>query len=262
MTESTSHTQRLRPVVWITGASQGIGRSLALAMAARGMTVIASARHQETLQQLIHDSSGSLGRIDIMPLDVTDPIAVAQVIAEIHEKYGTLSQAVLNAGSFIPMPAHAFKASIMQKQLDLNVMGVAYCLESLIPLMRSQGAGTIAINASLSGYRGLPKAAAYGATKAALINMAECLRLELKDTGVDIKIINPGFVQTPLTDKNDFPMPCITSSEQAADKIIKGMGKEGFEITFPFAFSLFLKILQRLPYRLYFYLVRKATLNL
>ncbi len=260
-TQEHSDTNHLRSIVWITGASQGIGRSLALAMAKQGMTVIASARNKENLQQLVDDSSGFIGRIDSMPLDVTDAKAVALAVADIHKKYQRLDQAVLNAGSFIPMPGHDFKASIVARQMDLNVMSVAYCLENLIPIMRDQSKGVIAINASLSGYRGLPKAAAYGASKAALINMAECLELELQGSGIDVKVINPGFVKTPLTDKNDFPMPCLISSEKAAEHIIRGMGRKSFEITFPFVFAYLLKLLRILPYRLYFYLVRKATVD-
>lgn len=259
MSVQTTHTASFRPVVWITGASQGIGKSLALKMAARGTTVIASARNVENLKALEAQASGFLGNIYPLPLDVTDQFAVYEAVKKIVGQHGRIDQAILNAGNFIPMSGHKFKASIVEEQVQLNLMGVCYCLEPLIPLMREQGQGVIAINASLSGYRGLPTAAAYGATKAALINMAECLYFDLADSGVDIKIINPGFVKTPLTDKNTFPMPFLMPVEKAANIIIDGMNRKGFEIRFPLLFALVMRLLQLLPYSIYFKLIKHIT---
>ena len=223
-------------IVWITGASQGIGRALALEMAANGAFVIASARSQEKLESLVEEAEHLPGTIASYPVDVTDEPAVHDTIVAIHRDFGRIDQAVLNAGTFIPMNGAHFKAQVMKEQLDLNVMGVSYCLEKLIPIMLDQGQGTIAINSSLAGYRGLSGSAAYGATKAALINMAEALKLDLTDTGLDIKIINPGFVKTPLTDKNQFPMPFLMDVDKAARAIRKGLQRKAFEIRFPTVF--------------------------
>ena len=257
----SEHTSLFRPVVWITGASQGIGKALSLAMVNHGMTVIASARNRKNLEALQAESAGSLGQLEIYPLDVTDKTAVNDCVNYIFETFGRIDQAVLNAGTFIPMHGKNFSTEIMQKQIDLNLMGVCYCIEPLITIMQQQNQGVIAINASLSGYRGLPLAAAYGASKAALINMAECLKLDLQLSGIDVKVINPGFVKTPLTDKNKFPMPFLMTSEKAAQIILKGLNRSGFEIRFPAFFSFFLKVLQMLPYSLYFKLVQRFTLG-
>ena len=255
----SEHTSPFRPVVWITGASQGIGKALSLTMVNHGMTVIACARSKENLEALRSEASGALGQLEIYPLDVTDQSGVADCVNYIVDTFGRIDQAVLNAGTFIPMHGSEFSSEVMQKQIDLNLMGVCYCIEPLIPIMQHQQQGVIAINASLSGYRGLPLAAAYGATKAALINMAECLHLDLHSSGIDVKIINPGFVKTPLTDKNKFPMPFLVSSEKAAKIILKGMNRTGFEIRFPAFFAFFLRVLQLMPYSLYFKLVRRFT---
>ncbi|MRI31853.1 oxidoreductase [Endozoicomonas sp. OPT23] len=244
-------------IIWITGASQGIGEALALLTASQGMTVIASARSREKLEQLSARAENLSGEIIPKPLDILDRLSVENTIKSIVENHGDIDLAVLNAGTFIPMDGKEFRADTVKQHLDLNVMGTSYCLEPLIEIMKGQGSGQIAINASLSGYRGLPTAAAYGASKAALINMAECLHLELKSSGVDVRLINPGFVKTPLTDKNTFHMPFLVSSEQAAKNILKGLNGSGFEIRFPTAFAGIMGLLRVMPYRLYFYLAGK-----
>ncbi|MCL6270826.1 SDR family NAD(P)-dependent oxidoreductase [Sansalvadorimonas sp. 2012CJ34-2] len=248
-----------KKVVWITGASQGIGKALAWAMAEQGTHVVASARSRENLEQLAQESSNLSGCIEPLPLDVTDAQACSQAIMQIMNKHGQLDQAVLNAGTFFPMKGNEFRAETVRRQMDINVMGVCNCLEPVIEVMKKQGRGVIAINASLSGYRGLPKAAAYGASKAALINMAECLKLELHGNGIDVKVINPGFVKTPLTDKNKFPMPFLTPADKAAQAIIKGLSRSGFEIRFPFIFASLLHLMKILPYCMYFFLMGRAN---
>ncbi len=251
-------TQTLK-IAWVTGASQGIGRAVTLLLAKQGMHVIASARSADKLEQLRQESKHLLGDIEPLRLDVTDSSAVQEAVKYILYRYEHIDLVVLNAGTFIPMKASEFRAEVVQQQLTLNVMGVSHCLEPLIQQMQRQGYGQIAINASLSGYRGLPKASAYGASKAALINMAECLHGELKDKGVDVRLINPGFVKTPLTDKNTFPMPFLVSSEQAAERIVKGLKGKGFEIRFPGIFGFLMGVLRALPYRAYFALTKRIT---
>lgn len=246
------------PVVWITGASQGIGEAVAIAMAREGMVVAASARNVERLEALANQSTGLEGSIIPYPLDVTDQTAVNKTVNSIIENHGGIDQAILNAGTYISAPANGFTSDAVRQQVELNLMGVCHCLEPLIAFMTKRGRGTIAINASLAGYRGLPRAAGYGATKAALINMAESLNSELSDVGIDIKIINPGFVKTPLTSKNRFPMPFLMEVDKAAQVIVKGMKGRSFEIRFPRVFAAILGLLRRLPYPLYFWLIRKA----
>ena len=244
-------------VVWITGASQGIGAAVALAMAREGMTIAASARNEEKLSTLVAQSEGLKGNIVAYPLDVTDPNAVNAAVSKIIRDHGQIDQAILNAGTYLPEVAEAFNSQAMRQHVELNLMGVCHCIEPLIPLMKNLGQGIIAINASLAGYRGLPRSASYGATKAALINMAESLRTELPALGIDIKLINPGFVKTPLTDKNRFPMPFLIEADRAAKIIVKGMKSRKFEIRFPSFFAGLLGLLRLMPYPLYFYLVTK-----
>ena len=248
-------------VAWVTGASQGIGRALALEMAAHGISVIASARNRQKLDSLVAEANGLSGDIRAYPLDVTDGQAVYSVIDSLHKEFGKIDLAVLNAGTFIPMQGRYFRAGVVKDQMELNVMGVSYCLEKLIPIMVDQGQGVIAINSSLAGYRGLSGSAAYGASKAALINMAESLHLDLMGTGVDVKIINPGFVKTPLTDKNQFPMPFLMDVDRAAKVIYKGLVRKAFEIRFPFIFGSIMGLLRYFPYWLYFHLLRSLRMK-
>ena len=244
-------------VVWITGASQGIGAAVALAMAREGLTIAASARNEEKLNNLAAQSAALKGKIIPYPLDVTDQSAVNATVSKIINDHGQINQAILNAGTYLPEVAEAFNSQAVRQQVELNLMGVCHCIEPLISQMKSQGQGTIAINASLAGYRGLPRSAGYGATKAALINMAESLQSELPALGINIKLINPGFVKTPLTDKNRFPMPFLIEAEQAANIIVKGMKSRKFEIRFPCLFAGIVGFMRYLPYSLYFYLIAK-----
>ncbi|WP_299733470.1 SDR family NAD(P)-dependent oxidoreductase [uncultured Endozoicomonas sp.] len=245
-------------VVWITGASQGIGEALALAMAKQGMTVLASARNHEHLANLVDKSKNLPGQILAYPLDITDQSVVNGIVEKMMEDHGRIDQAILNAGTYIPIPAESFNSHDVRQQVELNIMGTSYCIEALLPDMIQRGQGLIAINASLAGYRGLPKAAGYGATKAALINMAESLHSELSDHGIHFKVINPGFVKTPLTDKNTFPMPFLIDSDEAASIIIKGLASKRFEIRFPRIFAAIMGTLRHLPYALYFPIARKV----
>ena len=245
-------------IVWITGASQGIGEALAMAMAARGMMVLASARNKEHLKSLVNKTANLQGHIFAYPLDITDQSAVSDTVRKIIEDHGRIDQAVLNAGTYIPIDAEHFNSQDIRQQIELNVMGTSYCIEYLLPAMKQQGKGLIAINSSLAGYRGLPKASGYGATKAALINMAESLHSELSDQGIQFKVINPGFVKTPLTDKNRFPMPFLMDADTAADVIIKGLFSKRFEIRFPRVFAGIMGFLRHLPYACYFPIAKKA----
>lgn len=246
-------------VVWLTGASAGIGRTLALRLARAGWRVAASARRTEELAALAAEAAGLAGAIHPFPVDVTDRQAVAGCVAAVERDVGPIDLAILNAGTHQPMAAGAFSAAIVQRLLTVNVMGVANGLEAILPLLIARGAGRVAIVASLAGYSGLPSAAAYGASKAALINMAEALRPELLEKGVVLQLINPGFVKTPLTDKNDFDMPFLISAEDAATAILRGLKSDRFEIAFPGTFVRLMKLLRLLPYGLYFRLTRRLV---
>lgn len=243
---------------WITGASTGIGAELAKRLAADGCRVAVSARGADRLKELAESNQD--GKIVPVPVDVTDPGAVAAGFADVLAACGaTPDLVVLNAGIFEPMGADSFSAGVFRRHVEVNLMGVAQALEHVLPAMLQAGRGRIAIVASVSGYRGLPKAAAYGATKAALINMAESLRVELAPKGIVVQIVNPGFIDTPATEKNDFPMPFLMPVDKAVDAFMRGLRRGQFEITFPKRFTWQLKLLRILPYWLYFPLIRRAT---
>jgi NAD(P)-dependent dehydrogenase (short-subunit alcohol dehydrogenase family) len=246
-------------LVWITGASSGIGRALALELARDGATVAVSARSLGQLDQLVRDAATCRGRIVSYPLDVTARDDVVVTVARIERELGPIDITVLAAGTHKPVKAQRFDARELARLVEVNLLGVANSLEPVMRSMIERGRGRIAIVSSVAGYRGLPTSAYYGATKAALINLAESLKFDLDRHGVQMQLINPGFVKTPLTDKNPFRMPFLISPEEAAERIAKGLRGTSFEITFPRRFTWVLKLLRCLPYRLYFPLVARAT---
>jgi short-subunit dehydrogenase len=241
---------------WITGASSGIGEALALRLARDGRTVAASARSASALSRLGENSGG---RISAFPLDVTDAEACARRVDEIEAALGPIGLAVLNAGTHRPMSAEDFSVAAARDLVEINLMGVINTLAPVLERMRARRSGHIAIVASVAGYGGLPTAAVYGATKAALINMAEALRLDCDRLGIKLQLVNPGFVKTPLTDRNEFPMPFLMPVDAAIDAFVAGLAGNRFEITFPRRFALLLKLLNVLPYGAYFALVRRMT---
>ncbi len=245
-------------LVWITGASSGIGRATALEFAHRGWLVAASARNRDALESLAAEAPA--GRIHAFPVDITDAQAMAATVAAIEGGQGPIGLAILNAGTHKPVSAQEFDIGVVRDLFEVNVFGTVHGLSAVMPRMIARGQGQIAVVSSVAGYAGLPTAAAYGATKAALINMAESLRFELQPLGVDIRLVSPGFVRTPLTDRNEFPMPFRIEADEAARIIFNGLtiGRR-FEITFPRRFSYFLKLLRHLPYRVYFTAVARGT---
>ena len=249
-------SKRMRPgdgAAWITGASAGIGRATALALADKGWTVWATARSSEKLDKLAAERPG---KIRALPCDVTDREAMAAAVATI-EAESPLALTILNAGLYIPMRAQEFDAGEAAKTFDVNLNGVANGLDPVLKSMIARRDGHVAITASVAGYRGLPRAAAYAATKAALINMAECLAYDLIDLNVRISVICPGFVKTEATDVNDFDMPFVIETEEAARRIVTGLEKPGFEIAFPTRFEMLLKTIGLLPNRAYLAVMRK-----
>ena len=244
-------------LIWCTGAGKGIGRALSLRLARDGHTVAASARTVADLESLAGDASRLSGRIVAFPLDVTDEAAVSATVAAIETELGPIDIAVLNAGTHIPVAVTDLTSAPFRTLFEVNVMGVVHGLSALLPLFVARRSGHIAVVASVAGYRGLPTAAAYGASKAAVINMCEALQPELAAVGVRLTLINPGFVKTPLTDKNEFEMPFLMEADAAADRIADGLKSSRFEVTFPRRFTWLMQVLRVLPYPLYFFLVRK-----
>jgi short-subunit dehydrogenase len=247
------------PVAWITGASTGIGRELALRLATQGCVVAASARSVAVLDSLAVESQSQPGRIVAMPVDVTDIRDVERTYTKIADELGVPDLCVLNAGTYIPVNAKRLNSRDFDSQFNLNVMGTVRVLESVIPGMVKRKSGRIAVVASVSGYRGLRTASAYGATKAALINMCEALRMELGDHGIVVQVVNPGFIKTPLTDKNEFPMPFLMPVDKAVDQFYRGLLGNRFEITFPKRFTWMLKALRLLPYAVYLPMMNRTT---
>lgn len=233
---------------WVTGASTGIGRELSLRLARQGVRVAASARSADKLAELAAAAPG----IRAFALDVTDRDEVAAVHRDIVEAMGPVELAVLNAGVWHPMRAGAYDAGQAIHSMEVNYFGIVNALQPLIPAMMANGKGHIALVASVAGYRGLPKAAAYAPSKAAVINLAEVLRLELSRNGIVVSLVNPGFVETPMTAVNDFPMPFILKPDDAAGRVLRGLEKGRFEIAFPWQLVTMLKLLRLLPNRLFF----------
>ena len=242
-------------IAWVTGAGKGIGRQLALRLAEEGWIVAASSRTEADLKDLEAACPSRL--IRGFPLDVTQAADTEEVVQQIETALGPLDLVVLNACTHLPMPASEFSTAIFRRLVDTNLMGTVHGLSTIIPPMIARKSGRILVVASLAGYRGLPTAAAYGATKAALINMCEALRPELGKKGVVLQLINPGFVKTPLTDKNKFSMPYLMPVEAAVEAIMRGLRSEKFEIAFPGRFAFLMKVLRCLPDPIFFALTTR-----
>jgi short-subunit dehydrogenase len=242
--------------IWITGASTGIGRAVALRLARDGHVVVASARNLEALGALSQERAAP-GRIEALALDVTDAAAVAMAVERIENTIAPIALALLNAGTHRAVRADRFDADTFRALVELNLFGTVNCLAALLPRFIARRSGHIAIVASVAGYAGLPTASAYGMTKAGLINMAEALQPELAALGVKLQIVNPGFVRTPLTDRNEFPMPFLIGPDDAAAAIERGLASSRFEIAFPKRFTLIMKLLRLLPYRPFFAITRR-----
>lgn len=247
-----SHSTQL---AWITGGGSGIGKALAIKLADSGWHVVISGRTVSKLKRV----SESHQTIDHLILDVADKAQNRDVFNKILSKWGCPDLVVLNAGDYAPMPADEFNLELIHHLNAVNYLGVMNGLASVLPEMKKRSSGQILLMSSVAGYRGLPDAGAYGATKAALINIAESLHLPLKKQGVLLRIVNPGFVSTPLTAQNEFKMPAQITPEAAADRIIESLNKTSFEITFPKRFTYVLKLFRCMPYRVYFILINKIT---
>jgi short-subunit dehydrogenase len=230
--------------VWVTGASSGIGAALVAELVRRGCRVAASARRADKLEEL-----GP--RVLPVPLDVTDRDAVMAAEKRIRTELGGLDVVILNAAYWQQFTVDKWDADVMRRHFDTNVMGLAHGVEAVLPEMRRRRTGTIVGMASVAGYRGFPRSEAYGATKAAEINMLEALRIDLRPLGITVQTVCPGFVRTDLTAKNTFPMPFMLEPDDAARRICRGIEKEKAEIVFPFPMMVAMKALRFVPVRLY-----------
>lgn len=244
--------------VWLVGASTGIGRATASALHARGARVVVSARNAEALHTFVASHPGAVA----LPLDVADAPAVKAAAAQILAS-APLALVMYCAGHYKALRATAFSLDEMLRHQQVNYIGVLNVLDAVLPAMvvaaRQGRGGHLSMVSSVAGFRGLPKSLAYGPTKAALINLAETLYMDLHDLGLGVSVINPGFVDTPLTAHNDFQMPALLTPAQAAGEILAGWKAGAFDIHFPKRFTGWLKFMRLLPYRLYFPLTRRFT---
>jgi len=247
---------------WVVGASTGIGRALTLELATQGVDVVASARGTAALAEVVAAGGGLAGSIRALPFDVTDNDATGAAYRDAVTLLGQIDLCVSCAGTYEPFGAQDFSAATFRRIVKVNLMGSVHVLEATMPDMIARGSGQIAVVSSVAGYRGLPAASAYGATKAALINMCESLKFDLDRAGVKLQLVDPGFVETPLTAKNDFKMPFLMKADAAAQAFYRGLLSDQFEIVFPKRFAWQLKFLRCLPYAAYFPLVRRSTKRL
>ncbi|MFV0367206.1 MAG: SDR family NAD(P)-dependent oxidoreductase [Hyphomicrobiaceae bacterium] len=238
--------------VWITGASGGLGREIARRLAQRGCSVAVSARSAEKLDDLCATSA----RLHAFPLDVRDKEKSAAVVNQIVKTLGVPDLVILNAGIGKFKKATRFDADAFRTAFETNVIGMGNALEAIIPAMVARGSGHIALMGSLAGYRGFPRAAHYAPTKAAVRSLAECLYLDLEDKGIEVTVINPGYVETELTDGLDVPMPGLMALAPAVDRIIRGLEKEKYEIAFPFPMAMLVKLGVRVSNYSYFFATR------
>ncbi len=238
-------------VVWVTGASSGIGEALSLELCRRGARVAVTARRAERLADLVARIAATGGKAAAFPADIEDAQSLAETVSAIQRWAQPIDILIANAGTHIPSYPQNFNASEYTQLMSINYGGMLNTLAAVIPDMVQRRAGHIVGVASLAGFRGAPSAAAYGASKAAMIHFLESARFHLEREGLQVSIVNPGFVKTPLTDKNKFYMPFRITSERAACIICDGLERQRKEIAFPAPFSWALKLGRVIPYGLY-----------
>jgi short-subunit dehydrogenase len=241
-----------KKVIWITGASSGIGKALSIKFAQEGWIVAASARREGLLQELTKINQN----IHSFPLDVTNPEQCKKVFEEIKKKFNNIEISIFGTGIHDPNSEKRFNLEKIREIMEVNYFGTMNSINSVYDYYNDKKGGQISIISSVAGYRGLPAAGAYCASKSALTSFTESLRFEMMRKNVRVSLVSPGFIKTPMTDQNDFPMPMIKSPEFAAEQIYIGLTKKtGFEIHFPKAFTFILKFLRILPNSIYFKLI-------
>ncbi|WP_153504383.1 SDR family NAD(P)-dependent oxidoreductase [Cumulibacter manganitolerans] len=228
---------------WIVGASSGIGAALATELRARGAHVAISARRADRLEGV------SRGDMVTVPCDVTDPAAVATAAASVEAQLGGIDLVVWSAGMWGQLDALQWDRESFAEHVEVNLLGLNNVLAAVVPQMVARGAGQIVGIASVAGYRGLPGAEAYGATKAAQLVLLESLRASLAKRNVAVTTVAPGFVRTEMTESNSFPMPFIIDPDEAARAIADGLEKGRHEIVFPLPMAVLMKVARLLPQR-------------
>ena len=241
---------------WVTGASSGIGQKLVERLVRQGWRVAVTARSEDKLKA---QADAHPGQVFAAPADVSDPEAVKDAVARIEAEHGPIARAILNAGIYIPIDLPDARYEDYAKTFDVNLKGTAACLCAVLPHMAERQSGQIAFVSSATAFGGMPTASAYGASKAALVNMAEACRVELHRHGVLIQAVTPGFVDTPAQEDNEFPKPFMITADVAAKRIVSGLKTRRFEITFPRRFTWMLKLIYALPRDWHINLVRKQT---
>lgn len=244
-------------IIWITGAGSGLGCELARQYAEDGHRLMVSARTEEDLNSLARECAGLPGEIIVLPCDVTDRGAVAKAVCTMVVEAGVPDRVILNAGTHIPSPLQSFDAEVYRRLMEVNYMGTVNCLAEILPHLKKRQHGQVAVVSSLVAWRGLPCAGAYGASKAALVNLCEALRPEMEQAGLDLRLVCPGFVRTPLTDRNDFHMPFLMEVDAAAGALRRGLEGSSFSIVFPRRLGWILGFLRLLPDRVFLSLSRR-----
>ena len=244
-------------VVWIIGASSGIGAALAANLAQQGARVAVSARREEALKQVADESKAEW----YLALDINDLSSIESAQNSLINQAGRIDRIIFLSAIYTPMQLDNLDISEVTKVVQTNLLGTFNLIKVSYPYLLGNKSGQLALCGSISGYLGLPFSQPYAATKAALINLTESLQAESIGTGIDIKVINPGFVKTPLTDKNDFAMPFIMEVDNAAQRVARGLCKKGFEVRFPRRFAMSLKGFARLPYWLKLRLMKSTVIK-
>ena len=245
-----------KKTIWITGGSTGIGKALAIKFSNEGWNVAISARREELLNEL----SDRYDNITAFPLDVTDKEKCIEVFAKIKNKYNDIDICFFSTGTWNPKKEKDIDVEQIEEVFKVNFFGTVNTIKAVEQFFKDKKSGIITIVSSIAGYRGLPNSTGYGPSKSALNNLAESLYFDFKRSNVRICLVSPGFIKTPMTDKNNFKMPFLKTADFAAEEIYNGLIKKNvFEIHFPKQLTLILKFLQILPYKVYFYLIKKLT---
>jgi short-subunit dehydrogenase len=261
MTTSSVAKKQAMKSIWVVGASTGIGASLVTALDEVNTQVFVSARNLSNIKTLF---AHSLAHIIPIEMDVVDEASVKHALKEIREHTSHLDLVIINAGTCEYIDSLSIDVASVKRVMDTNFYGAITVINASLPLIRaaknvSKKAPQLVLVSSSVTYQALPRAGAYGASKAAIRYMMACLKLDLQHEGIDVRVVSPGFVKTPLTDKNDFPMPFRMSADDAAQRIVKGLKGKAFDIQFPKRFTFILKAISCLPDCLRFRLVGKSS---
>ena len=241
--------------IWITGASSGIGKAVAEKFASEGWRVAVSARRKEILENMAKNQN-----IFSFPLDVTNQEQINSIFKNILSEFGSLDLCLFSSGTYEPKDEQKIDPEKIRNVINVNFLGVIDCVKAVEEYFKNRKSGIITIVSSIAGYRGLPNTTGYGPSKSALISLAESLYFDFERHNVRVCLVSPGFIKTPMTDKNDFKMPFLKTTDYAAEKIYDGLvNKNNFEIHFPKSLTIILKILSFLPSKIYFSLVGKMT---